>query len=150
MQGAIPRICINRNEQCAPDTCCVIKVDQPWTRAASKPFDCGVSLWKFCIEQGAVFVPSRKGYYGTILYSALPINFLLVKLNHHLLGLVSSSAYTRASNRAASSCRTWDMYCLSCSASSLSLGGSYIYHGRMLVAIRVRVTTPRNELRQKS
>lgn len=91
---------------------------------------------------------SRKGYYGTILYNALPINFLLVKLNHHLLGLVSSSAYTRASNRAASSCRTWDMYCLSCSASSLSLGGSYIYHGGMLVAIRVRATTPRNELRR--
>lgn len=60
------------------------------------------------------------------LYSDLPINFLLVKLNHHLLGLASSSSYTLASNRVASSCRTCDRYCLSCSASCLSLGGSYI------------------------
>lgn len=33
-------------------------------------------------------------YYATRLasYSALPMNFLLVKLSHHLLGLDSSSA----------------------------------------------------------
>lgn len=60
------------------------------------------------------------------IYRDLPMNFLLTKLSHHLLGVVSSSWYTRASNRTASSCRTCDMYCLSCSASCRSLGGSYI------------------------
>lgn len=60
-------------------------------------------------------------------YSPLPINFLLVKLNHHLLGLPSPpSSYTRASNLVASSCRTWDMYCRRISESCLSRGGSYI------------------------
>lgn len=66
-----------------------------------------------------------------ILHSALPMNFLFVKLNHHLLGLASFSSYTRASKRVASSCRTCDMYCLNCSASCLSRGGSHICIGKV-------------------
>lgn len=69
-------------------------------------------------------------------YSDLPMNFLLVKLSHHLLGRPSPpSSNTRASSRTASSWRTWDMYWRRSSASCLSRGASYIwarhrqYHG---------------------
>lgn len=71
-------------------------------------------------------VPSRLVVFNA-LYKLLPMNFLLVKLNHHLLGLPSPpSSYTLANNLFASSCRTWARYCRNCSASCRSLGGSYI------------------------
>lgn len=60
-------------------------------------------------------------------HSPLPMNFLLVKLNHHLLGLASPSSYTLANNLVANSCLTCDMYCRRTSPSCLSRGGSYIY-----------------------
>ena len=74
------------------------------------------------------------------LYNDLPMNFLLVKLNHHLLGLASFSSYTRASNRTASSCRTCAMYCLNCSASCLSRGASYIYHSPLAAALNLKLS----------
>lgn len=85
-------------------------------------------------EHGHALLPQDNAHFQSCLpispataHSDLPMNFLFVKLSHHLLGLSSWSAYTRASNLVASSCRTWDMYCRSCSASCLSCGGSYIY-----------------------
>jgi len=61
-------------------------------------------------------------------HSDFPINFLFVKLNHHLLGLPSPpSSYILASNLVASSCRTWARYCRRTSASWRSRGGSNIY-----------------------
>lgn len=70
-------------------------------------------------------------------HSDLPINFLFVKLNHHLLGLPSPpSSNTRASNLVDNSWRTCDMYCRNCSASCLSRGGSYIYTCPNYISIR--------------
>lgn len=55
-----------------------------------------------------------------------PINFLLLKLNHHLLALSasppSSPLNTLASSLCASSCLTCPKYCFSCSASLLLAG----------------------------
>lgn len=51
-----------------------------------------------------VVIPLRLFYIEQPLYSALPMNFLLVKLSHHLLGFPSPpSSKTLASKRAASS-----------------------------------------------
>ena len=62
-----------------------------------------------------------------ISHNAFPINFLFVKLNHHLLGLPSPpSSYILASNLVASSCRTWARYCRRTSESWRSRGGSNI------------------------
>ena len=60
-------------------------------------------------------------------YKLLPINFLFVKLNHHLLGLSDPSSYIRANNLPANSCRTWARYCRRASASCLFVGGLNIY-----------------------
>jgi len=69
----------------------------------------------------SLFYPSLRIFF---LYKDFPINFLFVKLNHHLLGMFVPSAYTLFSNLAASSCRTCMRYCLSVSACVLSAGAS--------------------------
>lgn len=87
------------------------------------------------LESGHISLPCpRPSFFLRFLtahllpHSDLPINFLFVKLNHHLLGLPSPpSSNTRASNLVDNSWRTCDMYCRNCSASCLSRGGSYIY-----------------------
>ena len=56
-------------------------------------------------------------------YKLFPINFLFAKLNHHLLGLSLPSSYILASSLDASSCRTWDRYWRSVSASWREVGG---------------------------
>jgi len=76
-------------------------------------------------------------------HSDLPINFLFVKLSHHLLGLPSPpSGYTLASSLVASSCRTWERYCRKSSASCLSLGGSYICEVTQLAYAPCSATVP--------
>jgi len=58
------------------------------------------------------------------LYKDFPMNFLFVKLNHHLLGVFVPSEYTLFSSLTANSCRTCMRYCLSVSAWLLSVGAS--------------------------
>lgn len=57
------------------------------------------------------------------IYKLFPINFLLAKLNHHLLGLSDPSSYILARRRMASSCRTWERYWRRVSASWREVGG---------------------------
>lgn len=72
------------------------------------------------LSQGGSLSP----YNLTTPYKALPMNFLLVKLSHHLLGMLVPSAYTLFNNLVASSCLICMMYCLSTSAWFRSAGAS--------------------------
>ncbi len=75
-------------------------------------------------------------------HNDFPINFLFVKLNHHLLGFPSPPSYILANSLEASSWRTWARYCRSTSASWRSRGGSNIWLWE-----RERVRNKRNRRR---
>jgi hypothetical protein len=71
-------------------------------------------------------------------HKLFPMNFLFVKLNHHLLGRSlcppAPSSNIRASSLIASSCRTCERYCFSVSASCRFEGGLNIC-GRWSVGV---------------
>lgn len=68
--------------------------------------------------------PDRSGSPTPRTYRLLPINFRFVKLNHHLLGVVWLSAYSRWCNLTANSCLTCPKYWRMTSASWRSRGAS--------------------------
>ena len=112
-----------------------------WYHAAASAFVSTAPFMTFSLQALVplqfIMTPSPR-YFAHKLF---PINFLFVKLSHHLLGFPSptpaASSYTRAKSLDASSCRTCERYWRSVSASWRLVGEAYIYSGRTLASVNL-------------